>query len=104
MDVWATNPEFLVIASPSLAKGQALRTRLGFPGPYTKYVLATIGVAGLLKLMEGKETLSQLWSGEVVAHLLENPEFCKETLGISWAISWEWAGEIGKPWVRNFGE
>ena len=26
----------------------------GFPGPYTKYVLATIGVDGLLKLMEGQ--------------------------------------------------
>eukprot|EP00913_Durusdinium_trenchii_P027896 g26156.t1 len=26
----------------------------GFPGPYTKYVLATIGVSGLLKLMEGQ--------------------------------------------------
>ena len=27
----------------------------GFPGPYTKYVLATIGVDGLLKLMEGQQ-------------------------------------------------
>ncbi|CAE7231449.1 unnamed protein product [Symbiodinium necroappetens] len=26
----------------------------GFPGPYTKYVLSTIGVDGLLKLMDGQ--------------------------------------------------
>merc|ERR1712216_311041 len=25
-----------------------------FPGPYTKYVVSTIGIAGLLKLLDGK--------------------------------------------------
>merc|ERR1712100_713437 len=35
--------------------GFAIAALSGFPGPYTKYVLQTIGVEGLLKLMEGQE-------------------------------------------------
>eukprot|EP00931_Biecheleriopsis_adriatica_P120740 TRINITY_DN95838_c0_g1_i1.p1 TRINITY_DN95838_c0_g1~~TRINITY_DN95838_c0_g1_i1.p1 ORF type:complete len:184 (-),score=37.60 TRINITY_DN95838_c0_g1_i1:46-567(-) len=35
--------------------GFAIAALKGFPGPYTKYVLQTIGVDGLLKLMEGKK-------------------------------------------------
>lgn len=34
--------------------GFAIHALRGFPGPYTKYVLSTIGVDGLLKLMEGE--------------------------------------------------
>mmetsp|Transcript_62666 Transcript_62666/g.147056 ORF Transcript_62666/g.147056 Transcript_62666/m.147056 type:complete len:233 (-) Transcript_62666:28-726(-) len=34
--------------------GFVIQALNGFPGPYTKYVLATIGVDGLLKLMEGQ--------------------------------------------------
>lgn len=34
--------------------GFAIAALKGFPGPYTKYVLATIGVDGLLKLMDGQ--------------------------------------------------
>ena len=32
--------------------GFAIHALRGFPGPYTKYVLSTIGVDGLMKLME----------------------------------------------------
>ena len=39
---------------PLQDSGFVIEALNGFPGPYTKYVLSTIGVDGILKLMEGQ--------------------------------------------------
>ena len=47
---------FKVLQRPLVVQdsGFAIAALNGFPGPYTKYVLETVGVDGLLKLMEGQ--------------------------------------------------
>lgn len=51
---------------------EALR---GFPGPYSSYVYKTIGLNGILKLMDGVEDRRAYFKAVVV---LESPEFGEE--------------------------
>lgn len=43
--------------------GLVIEALRGFPGPYTKYILQTIGVQGLLKLLEGRRGHAQRRAG-----------------------------------------
>lgn len=47
---------FKILKKPVLVEdgGLVIEALDGFPGPYTKYVLATIGVDGILRLMHGE--------------------------------------------------
>lgn len=47
---------FQLLGRPAIVQdsGFSIAALNGFPGPYTKYVLGTLGVDGLLKLMEGQ--------------------------------------------------
>ena len=47
---------FKILKKPILVEdgGLVIEALNGFPGPYTKYVLSTIGIDGILKLMNGE--------------------------------------------------
>ena len=47
---------FKILKKPILVEdgGLVIEALNGFPGPYTKYVLSTIGINGILKLMNGE--------------------------------------------------
>ncbi|CAK9010283.1 dITP/XTP pyrophosphatase (Non-canonical purine NTP pyrophosphatase) (Non-standard purine NTP pyrophosphatase) (Nucleoside-triphosphate diphosphatase) (Nucleoside-triphosphate pyrophosphatase) (NTPase) [Durusdinium trenchii] len=86
----------------------------GFPGPYTKYVLATIGVSGLLKLMEGQSNRRCGFmacvgfadaSGQV--HVFEEPRPYYGTLTTApreAAASLREGQQIGQQWGNEAGK
>ena len=56
---------FKILKKPILVEdgGLVIEALNGFPGPYTKYVLSTIGIDGILKLMNGENNRAATFVG-----------------------------------------
>eukprot|EP00933_Yihiella_yeosuensis_P050944 TRINITY_DN48757_c0_g1_i1.p1 TRINITY_DN48757_c0_g1~~TRINITY_DN48757_c0_g1_i1.p1 ORF type:complete len:212 (+),score=46.27 TRINITY_DN48757_c0_g1_i1:116-751(+) len=90
--------------------GFAIAALNGFPGPYTKYVMSTIGVDGILKLMEGQTDRRCGFvaccgyadeAGKV--RVFEEPETYFGHLANS-RISKQEGAAVGKAWGQSSGE
>ncbi|RLE55545.1 MAG: non-canonical purine NTP pyrophosphatase, RdgB/HAM1 family [Candidatus Methanomethylicota archaeon] len=75
--LFAAKDAFKRIRKPLLVEdaGLFIKCLKGFPGPFSSYVYKTIGVNGILRLMEGLENREAYFESAVV--FCSSPQFCK---------------------------
>ncbi len=73
--------------------GLFIRALNGFPGPYSSYVYRTLGVGGVLKLMDGVEDREAYFESAVA--IVYNGLIIAETARVNGSISKEPRGEGG---------
>jgi len=90
---------FAIIKSPVVVQdsGFCIGVLKDFPGPYTKYILDTISVPGILKLMAGEENRSAKFMN-AVAYCDANGKITTFTDDISGQIPWLPTEIKGQAW------
>jgi len=95
---------YAIVHGPVIAQdsGFCIGALKDFPGPYTKYVLATLGVSGMLKLMSGEENRAAKFMN-AVAYADAEGRITTFTDDISGQMTQQSTKIHGKAWSELWG-